>query len=170
VRRAGGGRIAVGPLTGWASGVPGYIQTEAIKEWSDVLGVGATPTSMATVTFNNHIWTHQSWQNACGFTVLDAWSEVNGPHGTDANLNATYVIPFLGLDKPGPTDPEMTPCADGGPPGGSGSGSSGGNTTTSASGGSTGSPGVAAARRSARSSRTTGKPRPDGASNSPPST
>jgi poly(hydroxyalkanoate) depolymerase family esterase len=115
-------------------------QTEAIKEWSDVLGLGATPTSMATVTFHNHTWNHQSWQNSCGFTVLDAWSEQNGPHGTDANLNATYVIPFLGLDKTGPTDPEVARCEDAGSNGGSGSTSNGGAGTSSGASGSSGDP------------------------------
>jgi acetylxylan esterase len=110
-------------------------QNEAIKEWSDVLGLSATPTSMATVTFNNHTWTHQSWQNSCGFTVLDAWSEQNGPHGTDANLNATHVIPFLGLDKTSPTDPEVAQCGDAGTPSGSGSASSGGSATSGSSSG-----------------------------------
>ncbi len=108
-------------------------QTEGIKEWSDVLGLSTTPTSMATVTFNNHSWNHQSWQNSCGFAVLDAWSEVNGPHGTDANLNATYVIPFLGLDKTGPTDPEVAQCGDAGPNGSSSSSSSGGSTSSGSS-------------------------------------
>ena len=113
-------------------------QTEAIKEWTDVLGLSMTPTSMASVTFNDHSWNHQSWKDSCGFTVLDAWSEVNGPHGTDANLNATYVIPFLGLDKTGPTDPEVAQCGDAGSSGsgspGDGGASSGGGTDASGSG------------------------------------
>jgi hypothetical protein len=113
-------------------------QTEAIKEWSDVLGLSATPTSMATVTFNNHSWNHQTWQTSCGFTVLDAWSEVNGPHGTDANLNATYVIPFLGLDKAGSTDPEVAKCGDAGSDASTNSVSGDASTTSSASGSSGG--------------------------------
>jgi poly(hydroxyalkanoate) depolymerase family esterase len=113
-------------------------QTEAIKEWSDVLGLSATPTSMAMVTFDNHSWNHQTWQNSCGFTVLDAWSEVNGPHGTDANLNATYVIPFLGLDKTGPTDTEVAQCGDAGSSASSSSGNGGGSSSSSGSGSSGG--------------------------------
>ncbi len=109
-------------------------QTEAIKEWTDVLGLGMTPTSTASVTFNNHSWSHQSWQDSCGFTVLDAWSEVNGPHGTDANLNATYVIPFLGLDKTGPTDPEVVQCGDAGSSGSPGDGGASGGGGTDAGG------------------------------------
>lgn len=102
-------------------------QTEAVKEWVNVLGLSTNPTSSASATFNNHQWTHDSWQDSCGFTVLEAWSEQNGPHGTDANLNATYVIPFLGLDKAGPTDPEVAQCGAGGTSGSAGNNGSGGS-------------------------------------------
>jgi hypothetical protein len=34
------------------------------------------------------------------------------PHGTDANLNATYVIPFLDLDETG-ADPQVAACCSG---------------------------------------------------------
>jgi acetylxylan esterase len=98
-------------------------QTEAIKEWTNVLGLGTDPTTTATVSLANHQWTRQSWQDSCGFTVLDAWSEAMGPHGTDANLNAMYVIPFLGLDQTGDTDPES--CAMGGMGGMGGAGGAG---------------------------------------------
>jgi len=73
-------------------------QIEAIKQWSNVLGFSTNSTLTTTVTFNSHQWTHQVWQDTNGVTDLDAWSEYNGPHGTDANLNAQYVIPFMGLD------------------------------------------------------------------------
>ncbi len=89
-------------------------QLEAIKEWTDVLGLNPTPMSTESVTFDNHQWTRQKWQDSCGLTVLDAWAEQSGPHGTDANLNATYVIPFLDLDKAGP-DPQAAACGDAGP-------------------------------------------------------
>ena len=81
-------------------------QLEAIKEWSNVLGLSTNPTFTATVTIPNitNQWTHQVWQDTNGATLMDAWTEINGPHGTDANLSARYVIPFLGLDKIGPVD------------------------------------------------------------------
>jgi acetylxylan esterase len=101
-------------------------QTEAIKEWTNVLGLGMMPTSTTTVTLNNHQWTRESWQSSCGFTVLDVWSEQNGPHNTDANLNATNVIPFFGLDKPGAADPEVAQCGAGGMAGNGGTGGGGG--------------------------------------------
>jgi endoglucanase len=74
-------------------------QTEAIKQWTNVLGLSSTPTSTSTVTISGHDYTHQVWLDSLGTTVLDAWSETNGGHGTDALLNANYVIPFMGLDR-----------------------------------------------------------------------
>ena len=87
-------------------------QLEAIKEWTNVLGLSTNPTLTTMVTLPNitNQWTRQIWQDSCSNTVLDAWSEQNGPHGTDANFDAQYVIPFLGLDKTGPLDPAI-PCA-----------------------------------------------------------
>jgi acetylxylan esterase len=85
-------------------------QVEAIKEWTDVLGLGASPTTSQSLTFAGHSWTRDGWQNSCGAVVLDAWTELDGPHNTDAPLNATYVIPFLGLDKPGMVDPVVAAC------------------------------------------------------------
>jgi len=128
-------------------------QTEGIKEWINVLGLSTNPTANVMVSFNNHQWTHQSWQDSCGYTVLDAWSEQNGPHGTDANLNATYVIPFLGLDKTGATDPEVAQCSGGNGGGGGGNaggsggtmGSTGGSGGGGASGGTVASGGTASA-------------------------
>jgi hypothetical protein len=108
-------------------------QTEAIKEWIDVLGLSTTPTSTTSQTITGHQWTRQSWQDSCGFTVLDAWAEANGPHGTDANLNATYVIPFLDLDKTGATDPEQCGAGATGA-GGAGGSSAGGSNAAGGSG------------------------------------
>ncbi len=111
-------------------------QTEAIKEWTNVLGLSTNPTTTTTVSFNNHSWTRQSWQDSCGYTVLDAWLEANGPHGTDANLNSTYVIPFLTLDKSGATDPEI--CGSAGGASGTGGAPSSTGGTTAAGGAKTG--------------------------------
>ena len=91
-------------------------QIAAVDEWTNVLDLSATPDSTGAVTLNLHQWTRNEWQDSCGYTVLDEWSETNGPHGTDANLNAQYVIPFLGLDSAGAVDPEVAKCADAGAP------------------------------------------------------
>jgi MYXO-CTERM domain-containing protein len=91
-------------------------QLEAIKEWTTVLGLSPTPTSTTMLTFNSHQWTREIWQDSCGFTLLDAFTEQGGPHNTDASEDATYVVPFLDLDETGPVDPQVSEtCArDGG--------------------------------------------------------
>jgi acetylxylan esterase len=98
--------------------------TEAIKEWTNVLGVEATPTSTTNgVTLGTHQATRQSWKNACGYVVLDAFTSIGGDHGpSDALFKAQYVIPFLGLDKAGPIDPEVQQCNSAGTGGGAGAG------------------------------------------------
>ena len=83
-------------------------QVEAIKEWTDVLGLNLTPTSTTTLAFNGHMWTREIWQDSCGFTLLDAFTEQGGPHNTDASEDATYVIPFLALDETSFADPQVS--------------------------------------------------------------
>jgi acetylxylan esterase len=84
---------------GMADGIINFSnQPEAIMQWGNVLGLNTNPTFSTTVTLYNHQWLRQIWQDSSGATALDAWSEYNGPHGTDANLNALNVIPFMGLD------------------------------------------------------------------------
>ena len=83
-------------------------QLEAVVQWGNVLGLSANPAYSNSVTIGSitNQFSHQAWVDGCGNIALDAWSEIGGGHGTDANLNAQYVIPFLGLDKVGPVDPE----------------------------------------------------------------
>ena len=87
---------------------------EGIKEWTDVLGLDPNPTSTSSgITLGNHQATRQQWKNACGAVVLDAFTSLGGDHGpSDALFNASFVIPFLGLDTVGPVDPELAACPD----------------------------------------------------------
>jgi len=92
---------------GTADGIINYTnQLEAIMQWGNVLGLSTNPTTTNAVIIPGitNQWTHQVWKDTNGATLLDAWTEINGGHGTDANLSARYVIPFLGLDKVGPVD------------------------------------------------------------------
>ncbi len=41
-------------------------QTEAIKEWTNVLGLPTSPTATTNVSLSNHQWTRQTWQDSCG--------------------------------------------------------------------------------------------------------
>lgn len=87
--------------------------TEAIKQWTDVLGLGPDPDTTETVQLGNHQATRQQWRNECGVVVLDAFLSLGGDHGpSDALFLAEYLVPFLGLDHVGPLDPEIEQCGD----------------------------------------------------------
>jgi acetylxylan esterase len=126
---------------------------EAIKEWTNVLGLMTNPTTTQMgLTLGNHQATRQSWKNDCGYVALDAFTSVGGDHGpSDALFEAEYVVPFLGLDKTGAVDPEIEQCKAGsggggaGGGGGGGAGGAGGMTGTAGAGGAPGSGGGGAA-------------------------
>lgn len=102
--------------------------TEAIKEWVNVLDLSTTPTATDTgLSLGDHQATRQRWENACGYVVLDAFTSLGGDHGpSDALFVAEYVVPFLGLDRTGPLDPEIEECGDSPGMGGAGAGGEGG--------------------------------------------
>lgn len=112
--------------------------TEAIKEWTDVLGLSTDPTSTETVTVGSHQATRQRWENECGYVVLDAFTSMGGDHGpSDAIFDASFVVPFLGLDNTDATDPEIRACGAGG------AGGTGGIGGATSSGGAVGGGGAA---------------------------
>jgi acetylxylan esterase len=88
---------------------------EAIKEWTNVLGLATNPTSTTTgLTLGTHQATRQQWKDSCGYVVLDAFTSLGGDHGpSDTLFNATYVVPFLGLDQTGAVDPQIAACGGG---------------------------------------------------------
>ena len=81
--------------------------TEAVEQWTNVLGLSATPTMTSTLSIGGHNYNRRQWKDSCGITVLDAFDEPNGPHGPDANMNGQYSLPFFNLDQTTftPTDP-----------------------------------------------------------------
>ena len=64
---------------------------EAIKQWTNVLGLEATPTSTdsgfqgtATASAGSPspvTYDRQFWEDDCGYTVLEAWEALNEKHG-----------------------------------------------------------------------------------------
>lgn len=115
------------------------VHAEAIKEWSNILGLdAANPTSTSTVTLGSHQATRQTWKNACGFVVLDAFMSIGGDHGPSDCLFNSYVAPFLSLDKAGAVDPEIEQCGGGTSDGGAGGAGGGGGGGAVGSGGSSG--------------------------------
>lgn len=116
---------------------------EAIKQWTNVLGLSTSPTSTTTgLTLGTHQATRQQWKNSCGYVVLDAFTSIGGDHGpSDALFDATYVVPFLGLDQTGPVDPEIAACPTGGAGGAGGGGGSLGSGGAGGKGGGAGTAG-----------------------------
>jgi acetylxylan esterase len=100
-------------------------QGEAIKEWTNVLGLNATASSTDSTSVAG--FTIQKWQNSCGFTVLEAHTQANGGHTTP--IDATSVISFFGLDKPAP-DPQPAACGTSGSGGSTGNNGAGGRIGT----------------------------------------
>ncbi len=96
-------------------------QAEAIKEWTNVLGLSTEPTTKTDsgITLGKHQGRRQEWKNACGYVVLDVFTSVNGNHGPDDCLFiGNYLLPFLGLDSQeavdAVVDPEIAECGGGG--------------------------------------------------------
>lgn len=118
--------------------------TEAIKEWTDVLGLDTNPTlTDSGLTLGTHQAKRQTWQSACGFADLDAFTSIGGDHGpSDTLFVAKYVIPFLGLDRTGVVDPAVEQCNPGtGSAGAGGNGAAGSGGTSNGSAGATDSAG-----------------------------
>jgi poly(hydroxyalkanoate) depolymerase family esterase len=83
---------------------------QAVLEWTNVLGLSATPTSTDTPETG---YTGQLWNNSCGLTVLEAWTLQGGGHApVPTTMNAGAIIAFFGLDESGP-DPAAG-CGDAG--------------------------------------------------------
>jgi poly(hydroxyalkanoate) depolymerase family esterase len=133
--------------------------TQAIVEWTDVLGLSTNPMTTTTVTLGQHQATRQQWQDTCGGVVLDAFLSMGGDHGpSDTLFNATYVVPFLGLDQTGAVDPEIAKCGGGagGAGGKAGPGGSGGANSGGGGGGATGGHGGGAGSAGTGGMRATG--------------
>jgi len=108
--------------------------TEAIDQWTNVLGLSLTPATTSTLSIGGKNYNRRQWKDSCGITVLDAFDQPNGPHGPDANMNGTYTMPFFNLDQATltATDPQAAGC------GNTGTGGSGGATGAGGSGGGAG--------------------------------
>jgi acetylxylan esterase len=129
-------------------------QAEAIKEWTNVLGLDTNPTSTDTgLKLGSHQATRQRWQNACGYVVLEVWTSIGGDHGPSDALFNSNVVPFLSLDKTGAVDPEIEQC---GGSGAGGSPGSGGATGAGGAGGGAGTGGASGTRDGGQGGRDAG--------------
>ena len=107
---------------------------ESIKEWTNVLGLSETPTS-TDKGFQGQVaaYDRQFWKNACGYTVLEAWSAPGKDHSMDYEEDA--MLKFFGLDVAVGSDPEPDCTGDGGVVSGTGGVNGSGGTTGAGSGG-----------------------------------
>ncbi len=47
--------------------------TEAVDQWTNVLGLPATPTTTGTLSIGGHNYNRRQWKDSCGIVVLDAF-------------------------------------------------------------------------------------------------
>jgi poly(hydroxyalkanoate) depolymerase family esterase len=118
--------------------------TEAVEQWTNVLGLPTAPTMSGTVAIGGKNYNRRQWKDACGITVLDAFDQPNGPHGPDANMNGQYTLPFFNLDQATftATDPQAAGCGTTGTGGTSGGAGTTGTTGAAGRGGTSGSAGT----------------------------
>jgi hypothetical protein len=103
---------------------------EDIKEWTNLLGLAATPTGTDTPTSGT---TRQFWKNACGYVVYETFALAGVGHAVP--FDGAAVAAYFGLDKQGGQDPETAACP-GAVPGGAGmTGGAGGGAAETGSGG-----------------------------------
>jgi len=163
-------------------------EAEAIKEWTNVLGLTTDPTTKVDsgLTLGTHQAKRQEWKDSCGFVALDFLTSVGGDHGpSDALFQGNFVLPFLGLDSQAAVDAaldaQVVQCGAGGNTGsggasgsggrggsagtgGASSGFSGAGGTSSGTGGASASGGTSGAGVAAGTSATSGAPSTGGSS------
>jgi len=125
-------------------------EAEAIKEWTNVLGLSTDPTTKVDsgLTLGTHQAKRQEWKDSCGFVALDFLTSVGGDHGpSDALFQGNFVLPFLGLDSQAAVDAaldaQVVQCGAGGSTGGGGAGGSAGRGGSGGTGGASSGPGGA---------------------------
>jgi len=82
---------------------------EAIDEWTNVLGLDATPTSTDTGFVGaSATYDRQFWQDDCGYTVLEAWTALGKMHSM--GYEAVHILEWFGLDQVREKDPWDEMC------------------------------------------------------------
>jgi acetylxylan esterase len=99
---------------------------EDIKQWTDVLALSETPNGTDTPSTGT---TRQYWNNACGYTVYEAFSLAGIGHAVPFDGDA--VTTYFGLGDAEGSDPETAACSGAEPssagPGGAGGAASSGD-------------------------------------------
>jgi poly(hydroxyalkanoate) depolymerase family esterase len=77
---------------------------ESIDEWTNVLGLSATPTSKDSITTSIATYNRQFWENSCKYVVLESWVAPGKDHSMSYEEDA--ILKFFGLDTATTADPE----------------------------------------------------------------
>jgi acetylxylan esterase len=84
---------------------------EAIEEWTNVLGLEATPTSTdSNFQGASSGYDRQFWQDACGYTVFEAWTALGKTHSM--GYEAVHILEWFGLDEQRAQDPWDEACGN----------------------------------------------------------
>lgn len=81
--------------------------TEAVEQWTNVLGLSEAADSMDTITTANTTFERRFWRDECGSTVFEAWGAPGQTHAMRFETDA--ILAFFGLDQPRDEDPRP-PC------------------------------------------------------------
>ncbi|MBN2442606.1 MAG: PHB depolymerase family esterase [Spirochaetales bacterium] len=84
---------------------------EAIKQWTNVLGLSSSPAYEDTISPPNAGYTYERkfWEDECGFIVFETWSSPGNGHSMSYEENA--ILAFFGLEEFSCFDPEVTACS-----------------------------------------------------------
>ena len=88
---------------------------EDIKEWTNVLGLNATPTGSDTPASGT---TRKYWDASCGFTVYETFDLAGVGHSVP--FDGSAVAAYFGLEDADGVDPEVAACPGEFPSGGAG--------------------------------------------------
>ncbi|MFD9738186.1 cellulose binding domain-containing protein, partial [Umezawaea sp. NPDC059074] len=78
--------------------VPYSLLQESIEQWTDVFGLGQTPTSTDTPQPG---WNRRRYADASGTTQVEAYSVQGAGHTLPSTGMAAQAVAFFGLDGPG---------------------------------------------------------------------
>jgi MYXO-CTERM domain-containing protein len=84
---------------------------EAIDQWTNVLGLEATPTTTDTGFVGaSATYDRQFWSDDCGYTVLEGWTALGKLHSM--GYEAVHILEWFGLDQVREKDPWDEACGD----------------------------------------------------------
>ena len=88
--------------------VPYSLLQETIEQWTNVFGLGQTPTSTDTPQAN---WNRRRYADASGTVQVEAYSIQGAGHSLPMGGMALAAVQFFGLDRSTPGSPSPSPSS-----------------------------------------------------------